>query len=102
MQETVDGRATGVIGLRCRGTAAENLMISAMGCLSCRFKSAKDFVKKGQDQAVIQVTMWNTGAEAYLPEQLGRTFTIERRISRTGGNVFCVKNSAGAAVSGCL
>ena len=67
--------------------------------LPCRFKSAKQFIRHEADQAMVQVTMWNTGPDAYRPELLGRELTVERRINRAGGGGFCIKNAKGLPVS---
>ncbi len=37
--------------------------------------------------------------DAYQPELLGRVLTVERRITRAGGNTFSIKNSTGVVVS---
>lgn len=48
---------------------------------------------------MVQATLWNTGPEAYMPELLGRVFTIERRINASNGSgTTIVKNAAGATV----
>ena len=47
-----------------------------------------------------QVSLWNTGENAYQPEALGRRFTVERRIKRFGGSSVAVITAAGKKVRG--
>lgn len=48
-----------------------------------RASTQKEFIRKGAHEAVISVTLWNKGEEAYQPEKWGSFITIERRIGQS-------------------
>lgn len=49
--------------------------------------------------ATVQVTLWNTGEDAYLHEQYGDWVTIERVIkANSGGTQYKLINAAGKKV----
>ncbi len=55
-----------------------------------RAASLEHFIRTGADDAKVQVTLWNTGDDAYMPHVLGETVTIERRISRRNNTAWKV------------
>ncbi|KAI3431453.1 hypothetical protein D9Q98_004505 [Chlorella vulgaris] len=50
-----------------------------------RYKVMKAFVRKGEAQAVVKVTLWNTGPDAYKRSLLGPELTVVRKINATSG-----------------
>jgi chromosome segregation ATPase len=64
-----------------------------------RGTSISKFVQDGKQQAVISITIRNTGNDAYLPEEFGDRITIERKINHSGGGAFKILNAAGKAVT---
>lgn len=60
-----------------------------------RGTSIAKFVQDGKQQAIIAITIRNTGDEAYLPEEFGDRITVERKINASGGGVFRILNSSG-------
>ena len=49
-----------------------------------RYSRLQDFVRRGAMRAVIQITLANTGDEAYRPEVYGRSVTFQRTITEGG------------------
>ncbi len=49
-----------------------------------RGNSAAEYIKKGEQQALISVTIYNQGVEAFQPEVYGDYITIERAITAKG------------------
>ena len=58
-----------------------------------RGTNLRALIRSGCDEAVLRVTVWNTGDDAYQHERLGDWVTIERRIAKGGG---AAANDAGA------
>ena len=50
-------------------------------------------------QAVLRVTLWNAGADAYRRAELGPEVTVVRRINATSGGSFEVLDHTGRVVS---
>ena len=48
-----------------------------------RAATQKEFIKKGAHEALISVTLWNKGEDAYQPEKFGNFITVERRIGNS-------------------
>lgn len=46
-----------------------------------RFRALREFIKHGEHHARVQVTVWNTGRDAYMAEYFGPQITIERRFT---------------------
>lgn len=43
------------------------------------------FIREGSDRpAVVRITLWNEGADAFEPEKYGKQITVERTINRSG------------------
>jgi hypothetical protein len=49
-----------------------------------------------------QVTLWNTGEDAFQHSTYGDWITIERVIKTAGGTQYKILNSAGRKVCGCF
>jgi len=64
-----------------------------------RGTSIGKFVQDGKQQAIISITIRNTGNDAYLPEEFGDKITVERKINASGGGGFRILNSAGKSVT---
>jgi chromosome segregation ATPase len=62
-----------------------------------RSSSLSSFVKEGANYALIAVTVFNTGEDAYQPEIYGDFITVERRIGPQSG--FVLKNASGRKVA---
>lgn len=43
------------------------------------------FIRSGAPDAKVAVTLWNTGSDAFRPEQYGKQITVERKILHKGG-----------------
>ena len=63
-----------------------------------RFHSLRDFVRRGEAQAVAKVTLWNCGPDAYRRAELGPEITVVRKINSTTGGGFEVLDCAGRTV----
>ena len=48
-----------------------------------RASTQKEFIRKGAHEALISVTLWNKGEDAYQPEKFGSFITVERRIGQS-------------------
>ena len=48
-----------------------------------RASTQKEFIRKGAHEALISVTLWNKGEDAYQPEKWGNFITIDRRIGNS-------------------
>jgi len=48
-----------------------------------RASTQKEFIRKGAHEALISVTLWNKGEDAYQPEKWGSFITIDRRIGNS-------------------
>jgi len=64
-----------------------------------RGTSISKFVQDGKQQAIVSITIRNTGNDAYLPEEFGNRITIERRINHSGAGTFKILNAQGKAVT---
>mmetsp|Transcript_40647 Transcript_40647/g.102878 ORF Transcript_40647/g.102878 Transcript_40647/m.102878 type:complete len:1107 (-) Transcript_40647:369-3689(-) len=62
-----------------------------------RSNSLGNFIKTGAHHAMIAVTVFNTGQDAYQPELYGDFITVERRIGAQSG--FVLKNASGRKVA---
>jgi len=58
-----------------------------------RYSKVSEFVKKDCSRAVIQVTLRNTGEEAYKPELYGPSLTFQRTITENGTSSYLLKDS---------
>ena len=57
------------------------------------------FVRKGANQALAQVTLWNVGEDAYQHDKYGDRIVVERAIGKGGGSRFSIKDAAGKKVA---
>lgn len=64
-----------------------------------RGSSMKSLIKTGTDRGILVVKLKNQGPDAYQPDIYGKSITVERHFSRTGGSSYKVKNAAGTVIS---
>ena len=57
-----------------------------------RFSKVSEFIKKGTNKCVIQVTLSNKGDDAYKPELYGSSITFQRTISDAGTSAYLLKD----------
>ena len=57
-----------------------------------RFSKVSEFIKKGTNKCVIQVTLSNRGDDAYKPELYGSSITFQRTITDTGSSAYLLKD----------
>ncbi|KAK9825963.1 hypothetical protein WJX74_001617 [Apatococcus lobatus] len=65
-----------------------------------RASKQANFIKEGCSQALIAVTLWNEGRDAFRPEAYGKFITIERRVHYSGSSNFTLKDWRGRKVQG--
>ena len=56
-----------------------------------RYSKVSEFVKKDCSKAVIQITLRNTGEDAYRPEVYGASVTFQRTITDAGSSSYLLK-----------
>ncbi|GLI58594.1 hypothetical protein VaNZ11_000322, partial [Volvox africanus] len=54
-----------------------------------------DLIRTGVDDAKVQVTLWNTGEDAFMPSIFGDRITVERHLRRTGASSYALLDSRG-------
>ncbi|KAI7843604.1 hypothetical protein COHA_002846 [Chlorella ohadii] len=92
-------RVSVVVGQNGSGKSA--LLQALQCCLGVRaaatgrYGSLKKFVQSEDGHAVIRLTLWNTGPDAYRRSELGPKATIVRRFSATGTSSFEVLDCTG-------
>ena len=57
-----------------------------------RFNKVTEFIKKGCNKTVIQVTLSNVGEDAYKPEVFGKSITFQRTINESGTSAYLLKD----------
>ena len=57
-----------------------------------RYTRLQDFIQKGFQRAVVQVTLRNEGEDAYKPEVYGRAITFQRNITANGHSTVVIMN----------
>ncbi|XP_066139567.1 structural maintenance of chromosomes protein 6 [Euwallacea fornicatus] len=67
--------------------------------LTNRGTSIKNFIKVGKPSSNIEIQLYNEGPMAYHPKKYGKTITISRNITASGGGSFKVKAESGAVIS---
>jgi len=65
-----------------------------------RGTSIAKFVQDGKQQAIIAITIRNTGSDSYLPNEYGNRITIERKINQSGTGTFRILDEKGKTVGG--
>jgi len=58
-----------------------------------RYSKVSEFVKKDCSRALIQITLRNTGEDAYKPEIYGPSLTFQRTITENGTSSYLLKDS---------
>ncbi|CAL5228582.1 g11742 [Coccomyxa viridis] len=56
--------------------------------LTGRAKTGKELINDNSAVATAKVVLWNTGDEAYQPDEYGPTITFARKIRRSGGSEY--------------
>lgn len=78
-------------------------LVTALGA-AARFanRSANmgGLVKNGCNRAIIRVTLYNEGEDAFQPELYGPSIIIERILNKEGGGAYAIKDHTGRKVSG--
>ena len=64
-----------------------------------RAQNLKSLIKEGKDHCSVQVRIKNQGPLAYRPAYYGKSITVERHFSRSGGSGFKLKDANGKIVS---
>ncbi|GAX84013.1 hypothetical protein CEUSTIGMA_g11438.t1 [Chlamydomonas eustigma] len=88
------------------GSGKSAIMQGLQACLGVsarstgRASSLAQFVKTGCSETRVQVTLFNTGPDAFEPEKFGDRIMIERRLTTgQGGNHWKLFNSSGRVVT---
>ncbi|EGG13304.1 structural maintenance of chromosome protein [Cavenderia fasciculata] len=86
------------------GSGKSALLVALIICLGAKSGTTNrghklaDLVKNDANQAIITVKLRNKGPEAHLPEEFGPSIIIERKISRSGGGGYKLKDHTGKKV----
>ncbi|GFR43935.1 hypothetical protein Agub_g5073 [Astrephomene gubernaculifera] len=56
------------------------------------------FIRTGATDAKVQVTLWNTGDEAFMPHLFGSRITVERQIKKAGASPYVLLDERGRKV----
>ena len=64
-----------------------------------RGQSLKNFIKVGEESAIIIVKLKNEGDTAYMPEDYGKTIVVERHFNKSGTSGFKIKNEKGRVIT---
>ncbi|KAK5653541.1 hypothetical protein OQA88_8800 [Cercophora sp. LCS_1] len=78
---------------------AVTLCLGGKASSTNRGGSLKDFVKEGQDKALLIVKLKNQGDDAYKHDLYGDSIVVERHFSKTGSSGFRVKSKTGTTIS---
>ncbi len=83
---------------RCTGksaiAAAIQLCLGANTRATGRGANLQGLIREGsQGPAILQVTLYNEGPDAYHPEKYGTRIMVERRIPRSGGASYHIKGN---------
>ncbi|XP_011701842.1 PREDICTED: structural maintenance of chromosomes protein 6 [Wasmannia auropunctata] len=71
--------------------------LGARANVTSRGTSVKEFIKKGRNSAMVEITLVNKGDTAYKPEIYGDTITVVRNIGTTSS--YKIKNWRGEIIS---
>lgn len=58
-----------------------------------RGTALRNLIKEGEESCTLAVRIKNQGDGAYKPDDYGRSITVERHFTRSGGSTFKIKNS---------
>ncbi|KAG5221636.1 Structural maintenance of chromosomes protein [Salix suchowensis] len=64
-----------------------------------RGSGLKSFIREGQSQSEVTITIKNQGEEAYKPQEYGKSIIITRRFSKEGSSTWKIKSKDGRTVS---
>lgn len=64
-----------------------------------RGSSMSSFIKVGQSNAVVEITLSNDGPMAFKPKKFGKEITVFRTFGETGGSRYKLKDEDGKVVS---
>ena len=60
--------------------------------MQVRSTGRRDFIRDGQDEGELVVTITNEGQDAYKPEEYGKTIKITRTLKKSGTNTWKTSN----------
>ncbi|KXZ52761.1 hypothetical protein GPECTOR_8g151 [Gonium pectorale] len=78
------------------GSGKSAIMQALMLCLGLtarntgRGANATSFIRTGANDAKVQVTIWNTGVEAFRPDVFGNRITVERVLRASGASSYAL------------
>lgn len=78
---------------------AITLCLGGKASATNRGQSLKSFIKEGKENASIIVRIKNQGEGAYLPDDYGKSISVERHFTKSGSSGFKIKNAQGRIVS---
>ncbi|KAI0098384.1 P-loop containing nucleoside triphosphate hydrolase protein [Daldinia grandis] len=78
---------------------AITLCLGGKASATNRGGSLRNFVKEGQENAVLIVKIKNQGPDAYKPEQYGESVIVERHFSKSGASGFKLKSATNRIIS---
>ena len=78
---------------------ALTLCLGGKASTTNRGQSLKNFIKEGEDSAIIIVKLKNEGNVAYMPEDYGKTIIVERHFTKSGSSGFKIKNEKGRVIT---
>ncbi|KAL1995373.1 hypothetical protein VTN49DRAFT_1560 [Thermomyces lanuginosus] len=78
---------------------ALTICLGGKASVTNRGQSLKNFIKEGKDSSTIAVRIKNQGDGAYMPEEYGKSITVERSFSKNGVSGFKIKSETGRIVS---
>ncbi|KAF4606632.1 Structural maintenance of chromosomes protein 6 [Pleurotus pulmonarius] len=64
-----------------------------------RGSGLKSFIREGQSQSEVTITIKNQGEEAYKPQEYGKSIIITRRFSKEGSSTWKIKSKDGRTIS---
>ncbi|XP_012539107.1 structural maintenance of chromosomes protein 6 isoform X2 [Monomorium pharaonis] len=74
--------------------------LGARANVTSRGTSVKEFIKKGRNSAIVEITLVNEGDSAYKPDVYGDTITVTRTIRTSGtSSTYKIKNWRGEIIS---
>ncbi|XP_043494433.1 structural maintenance of chromosomes protein 6 [Polistes fuscatus] len=101
MQVTLNQNVNFIVGRNGSGKSAIltalTVGLGARANVTSRGVSVKDFIKKGKNGAIIEITLINQGIMAYRPEVYGDLITVVRYIGKRSG--YKIKNWKGEVIS---
>lgn len=79
--------------------AALAIGLGSKASSTSRSTSLKDFVRRGEASASIEIVLSNDGVDSFEKEKFGEEITVVRNITASGSSSYKLKNDKGAVVS---